>query len=416
MDIARKPLKKPVLRRYWPLFAAGGVVMALFLIYRSIGGASYVAQRRNLVFSEVRRGEFVIQIRGVGMLVPKNIRWLAANVDGRVESLPVEAGAKVKKGDVIANLVNPKLKEQLEESSWELVAADKEQKAKIMEAEASLASIVAEESDAEMEYKSAMLKVQAEGPLAEKGIVPRLEYEQAKLTAEQFKERTRMQRDRVQRMEANVAAMREAYAARMSKMHNTHNLIQQQIDDLTIRSRIDGVVQSMSLKLGQQVTPGTEAAKVAPYDNLVAMLDVQDFLVRDIAPGQSVTIDTRSSKVPGKVVRIDPAVVNGVVKVEVALDGQMPPEARPDLSVEGVIDVERKPDTLFVDRPALAQSGSRTSMYLLNEDGDAAKRVIVQFGRASTRQIEVVAGLKPGDRVIVSDASAWESHRNILIR
>lgn len=416
MDIARNPQTKPVMRRYWPLLAAAGVLLALFLIYRSIGGASYVAQRRNLVFSEVRRGEFAIQIRGVGTLVPKNIQWLAANVDGRVESLPVEAGAKVKKGDIIANLVNPKLKEQLEESGWELIAVDKEQNAKIMKTEAALASIMADESDAEMEYKSAMLKVEAERPLADKGIVPRVEYEQSKLTAEQFKERIRVQRDRVRRMEENVAAMREAYVARMSKMHNTHNLIQQQIDDLTIRSRIDGVVQSMSLKLGQQVTPGTEAAKVAPYDNLVAMLDVQDFLVRDIAPGQVATIDTRSSKVLGKVVRIDPAVVNGVVKVEVAFDGTMPPEARPDLSVEGVVDVERKPGALFVDRPALAQSGTRTSMYLLNEDGDAAQRVNVQFGRASTRQIEVLAGLKPGDKVIVSDVSAWESHSNILIR
>jgi multidrug resistance efflux pump len=416
MDIARKPQKKPVLRRYWPLFAAVGVVMALFVVYRSIGGASYVAQRRNLVFSEVRRGEFAIQIRGVGTLVPKNIQWLAANVDGRVESLPVEAGAKVKKGDVITTLVNPKLKEQLEESGWELVAVDKEQKAKIMKAEASLASIVADASDAEMEYKGAMLKLEAERPLAEKGIVPRVEYEQSKLAAEKYKERIRVQHDRVDRMEANVDAMREAYMARMSKMHNSHNLIQQQIDDLTIRSRIDGVVQTMSLKLGQQVTPGTEAAKVAPYDNLVAMLDVQDFLVRDIALGQKVTVDTRSSKVPGKVVRIDPAVVNGVVKVEVALDGDMPPEARPDLNVEGVIDVERKQGALFVDRPALAQSGSRTSMYRLNDDGDTAERINVQFGRASTRQIEVVAGLKPGDRVIVSDASAWESHSNILIR
>jgi multidrug efflux pump subunit AcrA (membrane-fusion protein) len=192
--------------------------------------------------------------------------------------------------------------------------------------------------------------------------------------------------------------------------------VQQQIDDLVVRATIDGIVQEMSLKLGQQVTRGTEAARIAPHDDLVALLDVQDFQIRDVVLGQVVTIDTRSSKTSGKVVRVDPAVRNGVVQVEVALTGALPSEARPDLSVEGVIDVERKRNALYVERPSSAQSHSTAAMYRISDSGSAASRVAVRLGRASTRHIEVLSGLKEGDKIVVSDSSAWESHEEILIR
>jgi multidrug efflux pump subunit AcrA (membrane-fusion protein) len=217
-------------------------------------------------------------------------------------------------------------------------------------------------------------------------------------------------------MQANLAATVEAHAARINQMKKTQNLIQQQIDNLTIRASIDGVVQEMPLKLGQQVTIGTEVAKIAPHDNLVALLDVQDFQVRDIALGQTARIDTRGSKINGKVVRIDPSATNGVVKVEIALLGKIPPDARPNLSVEGVIDVEQKHNVLFVRRPSFAQSYSKVSLYRISSDGDAASRVSVEFGRASTLDIEVRGGLKAGDHIILSDASAWESHDSIGIR
>jgi len=416
MDITRQPQKKSVLKRYWLAIPVTGVIIATLVAFNSFGSASYVADRESLIFGEVKRGDFSVQIRGVGTLVPKNIQWLAANVDGRVDSIAVEAGARVKKGDVIAILSNPKLKEQLEESSWELEAQAKENRASEMALESQLANLRADAKNAELDYKSAKLKLDAEQALVSQGIVSKLTFEQSKLTAEQHKERIKSQRERLSKMQANLAAMVDAHVARIKKMRNSHNLIQQQIDDLTIRARIDGVVQEMALKLGQQVTQGTEAAKIAPHDSLIALLDIQDFQVRDIALGQTVSIDTRSSKIIGKVVRIDPAVTNGVVKVEVALADKMPPEARPDLSVEGVIDVERKRDALYVERPAFAQSHSKVVLYRLDSDGDAAMRANVELGRASTRHIEVINGLKEGDRIIVSDPSAWESHNNILIK
>lgn len=416
MDITRQPQKKTPWKRYWPAVPAVLALIVALYALQSFGNASYVASRDSLIFGNVKRGEFLVQIRGVGVLVPKNIQWQAANVDGRVDSIAVEAGSKVKQGDVIATLSNPKLKLQLEESTWELEAQRKENRAAEMELQSKLAEVRAEASDAELEHRSSKLKLDAEEILVAKGIVSRLTVEQSKLAVEQFKEKNRGQLERVAKMEANLAAMVEAHAARLNKLQNTHDQIQQQIDDLTVKARIDGVVQEMTLKLGQQVVQGTEVARIAPHDNLVALLDVQDFQVRDVVLGQVVSVDTRSSKITGKVVRIDPAATGGVVKVEVALEGKLPPEARPDLSVEGVIDVERKADTLFVERPSFAQSFRPTAMYRLSSSGNAATRVEVQLGRASTRHIEVVNGLKEGDRVIVSDPSAWESHNDILIR
>ncbi|TDR45089.1 multidrug resistance efflux pump [Tahibacter aquaticus] len=416
MDITRKTEKKAPWKRYWPVLPAAVALLVALYALQSFGSASYVASRDSLIFGDVKRGDFLVQIRGVGVLVPKNIQWQAANVDGRVDSIAVEAGTSVKQGDVIASLSNPKLKLQLEESTWELEAQKKENRAAEMELRSELAEVRAEATNAELDFRSSKLKLDAEEVLVAKGIVSRITVEQSKLAVEQFKEKNKSQLERVSKMEANLEALIEAHVARMNKLQNTHNQIQQQIDDLTVKARIDGVVQEMVLKLGQQVLQGAEVARIAPHDNLVALLDIQDFQVRDVVLGQVVNVDTRSSKIVGKVVRIDPAVINGVVKVEVLLEGKMPPEARPDLSVEGVIDVERKPDALFVERPSFAQSFRTTAMYRLNGSGNAATRVEVQLGRASTRHIEVVNGLKEGDRIIVSDPSSWESHNDILIR
>lgn len=416
MDISRQPQNKSLLKRYWPVFPVVGVIIAIFAAAESFGSASYVVDQERLVFGDVKRGDFSIQVRGVGSLIPKNIQWLAANVDGRVDNIAVEAGAVVKKGDVIATLSNPKLKEQLEEVKWELEAQSKENRASEVALQSQLVDLRVGARNAELEYESANLKLDAERALVERGIVSKVNFEQSKLAAEQHKERIKSARERVAMMETNLEALVEAHAARINKMRNSHNLIQQQIEDLTVAARIDGVVQEMVLKLGQQVTQGAEVAKIAPHDSLVALLDIQDFQVRDIVLGQAVIIDTRSSKIAGKVVRIDPAVVNGVVKVEVAMDGPMPPEARPDLSIEGIIDVESKSDALYVNRPAFAQSRSKVTLYRLDSDGDTAERVSVDLGRASTRHIEVIGGLKEGDRIIVSDPTAWESHAKIQIR
>lgn len=413
MDIARTRNKIIGIKRYWIPLSIGAVLLAAFGVSRLMGSSGYSVDRDKIIVGEVRQGDFSVQVRGIGTLAPKNIQWLAANVDGHVERINVEAGAEVRKGDVIVTLSNPKLHEMLEESRWEIEAQQKENRAAEMALESQLADVRAEASNAELEYQGAKLKLDAEGKLVGQGIVSRLTYEQSSLTVQQAQRRIASKRERVSKMQANLMSMVDAHIARLNKLQKAHEQIQQQIDDLQVRASIDGVVQEMDLKLGQQVAQGTQVARVAPHGDLIALLDVQEFQVRDIAVGQAVTIDTRSSKVRGKVTRIDPAVINGVVKVEVTFAGALPPEARPDLSVEGVIDVARKPNAMFVDRPSFAQSYSTATLYVL--DGDTAVATKVQLGRASTREVEIVKGLKPGDRVVVSDTSAWEGQQRVNI-
>jgi multidrug efflux pump subunit AcrA (membrane-fusion protein) len=413
MDIARTRNKIVGIKRYWIPLSVGAALLIAIGISRVVGSSAYSVDSDKIIVGEVKQGDFSVQVRGIGTLAPKNIQWLAANVDGHVERINVEAGAEVRKGDVIVTLSNPKLHNMLEESRWEIEAQEKENRAAEMGLESQLADVRAEASNAELEYQGAKLKLDAEGKLVGQGIVSRITYEQSSLAVQQAQRRIASKRERVSKMQANLMSMMDAHKARMNKLQKAHEQIQRQIDDLQVHASIDGVVQEMELKLGQQVVQGTQVARVAPHGDLIALLDVQEFQVRDIAVGQAVTIDTRSSKVAGKVTRIDPAVVNGVVKVEVTFNGALPSEARPDLSVEGVIDVARKANTMFVDRPSFAQSFSTATLYVL--DGDTAMATKVQLGRASTRQIEVVKGLKPGDRVVVSDTSAWEGQHRVDI-
>lgn len=418
MDITRSASKKKFnWRRYWPVAAVAAAILITAIFLNSVNGASYVVDKQDVIIGEVKRGEFVVEVRGVGTLVPKDIQMVSANVEGVVEKIELEAGAPVKAGEIIARLSNPQLKDQYDESKWELEAQEKDFYAKEKALESEIANIKASAIEAELKYRSDKLQVEAEKELIAQGnsTVGVLAHEQLLLAVEQHIERIKMQNERIDKMKANMQAQSEADEARLKKLSNMLSKIQRQIDDLVIRARIDGIVQEVAVTLGQRVTFGDQIAKVAPQDNLVAMLDVQEFQVRDIAVGQRVTIDTRSSKVEGVVARIDPAVVQGVVKVEVTISGDLPPEARPDLSVEGVIEIDRKPSALYVRRPTFAQSFRATTLYRLDEDGSSASRIAVEMGRASARYIEVVDGLKEGDRVIVSDPAAWDSHESILI-
>lgn len=415
MDIARKSsdAKKWFRKRYW---LWGGIValVAIVVLTRTVfGSASYSVNKDDVVIGTVQRGDFAVQVRGIGLLVPKDVQLLAANVDGLVERINVEAGASVKKGDVVAILSNPRLNDQLQQAQWEIDAQVKQNRAAESTLRSQLADLRSDAKNAELDYLSVKVKYEAEKKAVEQQIVARITAEQSKILMEQNLHKIDAQKERVRRMEESLAATTEANISVVSKLEKSRDLIQQQIDDLTIRAGIDGVVQQMSLQLGQRVTAGTQAGQIARHDDLVALLDVQDFQINDVALNQSVVVDTRTSKIPGHVARIAPSATNGVVKVEVTLAGTLPPEARPDLSVEGIIDIEKKRNALFVERPPFAKSQGKVELYRLQ--GDEATRRSVQFGRASTRYIEVLNGLQAGDRVIVSDSSAWDSHDTVVV-
>ena len=415
MDIAIKSsgAKKWIRKRYWLLGGAAALIVILYLVRNVFGSAAYAVDKEDVVIGTVQRGDFAVQVRGIGVLVPKDIQLLAVNVDGLVERINVEAGATVNKGDVVAILSNPRLNEQLQQAQWEIDAQVKQNRAAESTLRSQLADLRSDAKNAELDYLSAKVKYDAEKKLVEQKIVARITAEQSRILMEQNLHKIEAQKERVRRMEESLMATTDANISLVSKLEKSRDLIQQQIDDLIVRAGISGVVQQMSVQLGQRVTAGTQAGQIARHDDLVALLDVQDFQINDVALNQSVVIDTRTSKMPGRVARIAPSATNGVVKVEVTLSGKIPPEARPDLSVEGIIDIESKRNALFVERPPFAKSQGRVELYRL--DGDEAMRSPVQFGRASTRYIEVLSGLQAGDQVIVSDSSAWDSHDKIVV-
>jgi HlyD family secretion protein len=416
VDIRRQDIPTaPWWRRHrkWLLLSAGAVLVAV-LAMGMLGRADQLASRDRVMLATVQQGEFVVQVRGVGELTSKYTQFLGAKVEGQVERIAVEAGAAVKKGDVLAILANPKLQEQLSESQWELAAQKKEQQANIASMQAELVNMQTDERIAQLELKVLSLREASEGKLQADGIVSKLTYEQTLRGVEQQQQRVVAARERVRMMQQRLVAQREADTARLNKMGNTLDILGQQVADLTVRAPIDGVVGQMALKLGQQVVSGTEIGRITPYDNLVALLDVQDYQARDVRVNQSVRIDTRGTVLPGRVTRIDPAVTNGMVKVEVKLDGSVPANLRANQSVEGVIEIARKANALFVSRPPQAQGHGQSAVYRV--EGDTAVRTLVNFGLVSTRDIEVLGTLKAGDQIVVSDVSAWGENNRVLLK
>lgn len=416
MDIRRQDIPlAPWWRRHrrW-LVVSLGVAAVVVATMSVLGRADQLASRDRVVLAKVQQGEFVVQVRGVGELTSKHMQFLGAKVEGQVEGIAVEAGAAVKKGDVLASLANPKLHEQLSESEWELAAQKKEQQVNIASMQAELVDMQMDALIAQSELKVLMLREASEGKLQAEGIVSKLTYEQTRQGVEQQRQRIVAAQERVRMMQQRLNAQREADAARLNKMGNTLGILRQQVADLTVRAPIDGVVGQMALKLGQQVVSGAEIGRITPYDNLVALLDVQDYQTREVRVNQAVRIDTRGNVLPGRVTRIDPAVTNGMVKVEVKLDGPVPASLRANQSVEGVIEIARKPSALFVSRPPLAQGRGQSVVYRV--EGDTAVRTLVNFGLVSTRDIEVLDALKAGDQIVVSDVSAWGEHSRVLLR
>ncbi len=405
-------------RKWWIFAAAGAAVIILFLfITGKYSDASYIANRKSLLYADVERGSFNVSIRGFGTLVPKEVHWISSDVQASVKKIWVKPGDSVSQGDTLLTLHNPQLVKKKEETEWELEALIAEKKAEKVALESKLLELKATVINTELEYENARLKLTAETSLIEAGntTVSKLEYEKSKLTLKQFEQKKAIQRQQFEKMEENLDALNDAAKARLNKMRKTLQQVQSQVAALEITATSDGIVQEMNLELGQQVAMGDSLLKIAQLDNLIAEIKVQELQIQNIERGQRVTIDTRSSQISGIVARIDPAVIEGTVLVDVELQGQLPSEARPDLSVEGVINVSDKADTLFVKRPVFASGNSQAWVYRVNDDNTLAERVAVNFGQASTNTIEIVSGLQLGDQIIISDQSAWENHQQILI-
>ncbi|HSN71664.1 MAG TPA: HlyD family efflux transporter periplasmic adaptor subunit [Steroidobacteraceae bacterium] len=416
MDIPR-PENKRKRRIRQAGIGIGAVVLAVLAtvgLARLEPAAPSVA-RASVWVDTVREGEMLRQVRGPGTLVPREIRWIAAQTDGRVERIVVRPGAVVGPDTVILEMSNPDLMQQAEEARYALEAAE----AEFTDTELNLRSQQLDQraahAVARAEYESARLQAEAEKTLSEQGIVSTLQHRRSELLAEQLKVRLEIESDRAQQFATSVEARLAAQRARLEQVRNAYERRLEQIASLSVKAGISGVLQQVPVEEGQRVTLGANIARVARPEELMAELRIAETQARDVQVGQHVAIDTRNGIVEGRVVRIDPAVQAGTVQVDVDLTGELPRGARPDLSVDGTIEIERLPSVVYAGRPAYGQPNSTVSLFKLVDGGASAVRVSVQLGRSSVNAIEIIQGLEPGEQLILSDTSAWDEYDRIRL-
>lgn len=416
MDIVRPELKrkKQIKRIAWG--AAGVLSLAIVAVALArLEPAAPKVERAAVWTDTVKRGEMLRQVRGPGTLVPRDIRWIAATTDARVDRVLTKPGAAVEPDTVLVEMSNPELSQQVHEARSELVAAEADYAALEVQLQSQVLDQRATLAQVESEAEGARLQAEAESELLKDGIIPRIQFQRSELMAKQLKVRLEIEKQRSAQFQNSVNAQLRAARARIEQLNNMVELREQQLAGLTVEAGIEGVLQELTVEEGQRLTPGQNIARVARPDTLMAELRIAETQAKDVQLGQNVAVDTRNGIVAGEVVRIDPRVANGTVQVDVELTGELPQGARPDLSVDGTILIERLDDVLYVGRPAYGQPASTVSLFKLNPVEGTAMRVPVELGRSSVNVIEVRQGLTQGDTVILSDTSAWDDYDRIRL-
>ena len=417
MDISRPDLKQKKRRRQLVYVGAGIVTLiAIAFGLSAIEPAAPKVARAQVWIDAVKRGEMKREVRGPGTLVPKEVRWIAAETAARVDRFLVKPGALVSADTVIMELSNPEVMDQLLAARSEVTAAEADHAALRMSLESQVLDQRANMAGIEADYESARLQAEAEAELNQKGIISDINFRRSELTAERLKVRLDIEQERIAKFKDTMSAQLAAGRARIDQLRNTLALRDRQADSLKLKAGIDGVLQQVPVEVGQQVAPGTNLARVARPDVLIAELRVAETQAKDVVIGQKVAVDTRNGIVEGLVARIDPAVLNGTVQVDVDLVGALPAGARPDLSIDGTIEIERLADVLYVGRPAYGQPESDTTLFRIDAKTGIATRVPVKLGRASVTVIEVSRGLAEGDQVVLSDTAQWDKYDRLKLQ
>ncbi|MBA3564105.1 MAG: efflux RND transporter periplasmic adaptor subunit [Gammaproteobacteria bacterium] len=355
----------------------------------------------------------LLQVRGPGVLVPREIRWIAAASEARVDRVLVKPGAVVTADTALVEMSNPELAQDVSEARAEVTAAEADYAAPQVQLQSQVLDQRAVLAAANAEYEGARLQAEAQAELADAGIIPAIEFRRDELAAGQLEVRLDVERERVQYIQDSVDAQLLAARARLEQQRQNLALREEQFANLQVRAGIEGVLQALEVEAGQRVTPGTNIARVARPDELMAELRIAETQAKDIRLEQPVEIDTRNGTVEGRVIRIDPAVREGTVQVDVDIVGELPPGARPDLSVDGTILIERFDDVLHVGRPAFGQPESTLRLFRVQPESGVAMRVPVTLGKVSVNRVQILAGLNEGDRVVLSDTSQWDYHDRI---
>lgn len=406
MDV---PRPKTTNRRTLYLSIGGGLVVLLATIgLARMKPAAPSVERQSVLMDAVKRGPMVFEVRGTGTLVPVDIRMITAQTPCRVERIRVYPGTAVKADTVIAELSSPELQQAAQDALWQYRKAEADYEMNRLGQRTTVAGARSQAQAAEVRYK-------AMERLGKEGLQSSMEVLTAKVDSEERTGRLASEEARMKMYENHGGKVAPA-RAELERARALWQLKQEQVAALQLRAGMDGVLQELPLQVGQQLAPGAELAKVARPLPLKAALKVSETQAKDIVIGQPVSIDTRNGIVKGRVIRIDPAVQNGTVTVDASLEGELPKGLRPDLSVEGVIELDRVSSALFVGRPVQAQAHAGLSVFKVLPGGSEAIRVKVQLGRGSVSTIEVLDGLREGDQIILSDTSTYDNSDRLRLK
>jgi len=394
------------------ILLVGGVTYGL----SRLRPAAPTVDRATIWPDEVKRGPMLREVRGLGTLVPEDIRWIPAQTDSRVDRWVLRPGAIVKANSVIMELSDPTLQRDALDAEFQLKGAEADYANLQVQVNSELMNQKANEAAVRSDYEQAHLQHDVDEKLFKEGIGSDHIRNLSKVREEQLAIRVQLEGERTKVAADSARARLAAQQAKINQQKALYQLKKGQLDALHVRAGIDGVLQLVPVEVGQRVTPGTNLARVADPKKLKAEIKIAETQAKDVTIGQKATIDTRNGVVNGHVSRIDPSVVNGTVTVDVAITDPLPNGARPDLSVDGTVELENLKDVLFVGRPVHGQADSTIGIFKLVEDGSEAVRVNVKLGRSSVNTIEVVQGLKVGDKVILSDMSAWDNFDRIRLR
>lgn len=413
MDIPRERPKK---QRLVPLAIVAGVLLIATLGLSQLKPAAPTLDAATLYTDVVKRGTMLRQVRGPGTLVPENVRIVSAMTAGRVERVLVRPGAKVEPGTLLIELSNPDV---------QLEGLDAERQLKVAEAdlanlrsslESQRLAAVSTVASVRSELREAERQVKVAERLAQEGLGSAMEIERARDDVEQARARYESEQARLAVLTESLTAQLDLRRSEVERLQAIARFQRERVGSMQVRAGAAGVVQSLALEPGQWVNPGQPLARIAGQERLKAVIRIPENEARDVALGLKAVIDTRNGTVAGRVSRVDPGSDNGTVGVDVAFEGPLPKGARPDLSVDGLIEIERLDGVLHVGRPVEGSSESTARLFRVAADGRSAQRIPVQLGRGSYQSIEVVAGLEEGDRVILSDMSQWDRADRVILK
>lgn len=416
MDVPRAGVAKQKRKKRIILISA--VVLGLIVVTYGLSKlkpAVPSVDRSTVWVDTVKRGPMVRQVRGLGILVPEEIRWIAARTEGRVDKIVVRPGASVVPDTILLELTSPEVEQAARDAESQFKAVE----AELVTLRASLQrELLEQESSAarvHSEYQQAKMEAETNDNLSKNGLVADLTHKTSKIKADDLAARDAIERKRLAFSNDSIEPQIASKQAEVDQVKALAQMRKDQMEQLKVRAGFTGVLQQLPVEVGQRVTAGTNLARVADPTKLKAEIKIAETQAKDIQINQPASIDTRNGVVAGHVVRVDPAVEQGTVRVDVALDEPLPRGARPDLSVDGTIELERLDNVIYVGRPAFGQENNTVGIFKLVAGTSEAVRTPVKLGRSSVNTIEILSGLEPGDQVILSDTSAMDAHERIRL-